>query len=381
IKGAISGVGRLIQSYLNYKHTLGQEESISYETNITDCQNILSPTIVVVIGESFSKHHSSLYNYPKETNPKLEEVRLSSNLYVFDDVICPYNITNKMLKAILSMHSVDSQEEWNNFPIWPHIFRDAGYFVSFISNQITKFNDDGNAGDGLGSYFFQHPDVVSHSFDYRNTYKYKYDLEFLSEIDKYTIPSDKNELQIIQLHGQHVRARYRFPLEYEYFKVSDYTHSNYFQTTDSQKQEIADYDNATRYNDYVLSKIIERYQDKEAIIFYFSDHGEEVYDYREVIGRSQSETKTANEMKYQYEIPFMIYVSQKYKERNKEIVCQIEQAIHKPFMSDDIGHILLGVSGIKCQWYNPQRDLLSPLYNEKRIRMIEGSQVYRKHME
>lgn len=74
-----------------------------------------------------------------------------------------------------------------------------------------------------------------------------------------------------------------------------------------KKKEIADYDNATRYNDYVLMQIINRFRNQNTVLLYFSDHGEEVYDYRDHKGRDlSSNTISYNYLKYQHEIPFMI---------------------------------------------------------------------------
>ena len=37
----------------------------------------------------------------------------------------------------------------------------------------------------------------------------------------------------------------------------------------------------TLYNDYVLKNIIDLFRDKNTVVLYFSDHGEEIYDYRD----------------------------------------------------------------------------------------------------
>lgn len=47
---------------------------------------------------------------------------------------------------------------------------------------------------------------------------------------------------------------------------------------------IAEYDNATLYNDYVL-KILLIYLEIKYGSPLFSDHGEEIYDYRDSYGR------------------------------------------------------------------------------------------------
>ena len=120
------------------------------------------------------------------------------------------------------------------------------------------------------------------------------------------------------------------------------------------------------------------YSEKDAIVIYLSDHGEEVYDYRPFLSRTHGTLRTDMEMKYQYEIPFMIYMSDLYKKRHPDIVECIETSIYKSFMSDDLAHMLVGVSGINTLWYDKTRDLLNEDYNCNRTRMIEDNQSYDK---
>ena len=79
--------------------------------------------------------------------------------------------------------------------------------------------------------------------------------------------------------------------------------------TQQERQVVADYDNATRYNDQVVDAILARFTDRDAIAVYLSDHGEEVYDYRDFFCRSHDLPLTPEVCKYQFEIPFMIWMS------------------------------------------------------------------------
>ena len=63
------------------------------------------PNIVVVIGESYNKHHASLYGYPLETTPMLSTMAKNGSLMVFNDVISPWNVTSHCFKSFLSTHS------------------------------------------------------------------------------------------------------------------------------------------------------------------------------------------------------------------------------------------------------------------------------------
>ena len=362
-----TAVTRFVNSISNYSKILEADRMICRETGIIE-SDITNPVVVVVIGESFNKYHSSLYGYKKRTNPLLEQYRDSSELYVFEDVRCPYNHTNSMLKELFSLHSMDSPMEWNEYPMFCQILKEGGYHVSFISNQVSAVSDD--HWSDFGSYFFQYPEVSSRSFDYRNVDLYQYDEGVLAELDKVASTIETYEFTMLQLNGQHIFAKTRFPGEnWTRFVLEDYL-GDRRDLSDSHLQLIADYDNATLYNDYVVSEIIKRYEYKEAILIYLSDHGEEIYDYRKFMGRDHGDVPTSQEIKYQYHVPFMIYVSKTYRSRHPETVKAISEARQRPFMTDDLSHLVLGLSGIKTKWYDPKRDLLSEHFNSERERII-----------
>jgi heptose-I-phosphate ethanolaminephosphotransferase len=59
-----------------------------------------------------------------------------------------------------------------------------------------------------------------------------------------------------------------------------------------------------------------------------------------------------------------------YKSRHPDVVRRVEGATGRRFMSDDLPHLLLGVSGIETVWYDSRRDLLSPDFNVDRKRVF-----------
>ena len=65
--------------------------------------------IVVVIGESHSKFHSSLYGYPLPTNPLLEQ---TDGLFIFDDVISSVNATSLSFRNFMSLSILYQKQGW-----------------------------------------------------------------------------------------------------------------------------------------------------------------------------------------------------------------------------------------------------------------------------
>lgn len=145
----------------------------------------------------------------------------------------------------------------------------------------------------------------------------------------------------------------------------------------SEKTYIYNYDNATLYNDFVVESIIKFFRNKNAVLIYFSDHGEEVYDYRHVVGRTHEFLKTRNILRYQYEVPFMIWCSKEYKKNNMGIVNMINKSLNKPYMIDNLSHLLFTLGHINTKYYNSNCDILSPQYKCKK-RIVQNHYNYDK---
>lgn len=173
-----------------------------------------------------------------------------------------------------------------------------------------------------------------------------------------------DNLIIIHLMGQHVDAKNRYPdiAQYNYFSKDSILRKDSY-LTDTKKQEIAEYDNATRYNDEVIKKVIDFNRDKNSVIVYFSDHGEEIYDYRDHKGRDLSSSNiTYDYLRSQHEIPFMIWCSDLFLSNNPTTIKMIKSSIDKPFMTDNLSHLLFHLGGIMSSYYKPKKDLLGEGY-------------------
>lgn len=324
--------------------------------------------IVIVIGESYNRHHSSLYGYNKDTNPFLSK---TNNLFIFDDVITSINGTAPSFKNFLSLASVDDTLAWYDEPLFLTFFKKVGYNVVFNSNQFVLDNNMDNYSASCG--FFFHPKIRPLIFSKTNDKKFEYDEELIDSYRKNrdTMEREHHNLIIHHLWGQHVNPKFRYPEAHSYFTFKDYTERE--ELSEDDKEYVATYDNATRYNDSIVSKIIEMYSEKDAVVIYFADHGDEANDYRLHKGRARGlETLGAPCLHCQLDIPFMIYTSESFVKRHPKIVSRIKDSIHRPFMTDDLPHLLFDIANIKTKWYEPSRSLIHSTYNNKRKRMITG---------
>ena len=351
------------------------KESVD-QCDVANCL-FLSDNIILIIGESFNKYHSQLYGYDHPTTPYQLQLEEEGRLVAFTDVVAPWNLTSFVFKNIFSLHSVGDSGQWCDYPLFPVLFRKSGYKVWFMTNQFLPKAKEA-VYDFSGGFFLNDPYLSDQQFDVRNTERYKYDAGLLVAFDSISLrenPYNQN-LIIFHLKGQHVNYRDKYPSYRRCFGPSDY---NWPDLNEREKRILADYDNATLYNDSIVGSIVRRFEDKDAIIIYFSDHGEEAFgEGVRLFGRNHSATIDYRLAREEYEIPFWIWWSDKYALAHPEVVSRIKEASSKPFMTDNLPHVLLYLAGIECRWYDSRLNLLSPDYFEERDRIIKDSTNYDK---
>ena len=337
----------------NRKKAIKSLYSINDNLHLINDTTLEKRNIIVVIGESHSMFHSQLYGYEKETEPLLSSRSNTKELFILKDVISPFDATHDNMKAIFSFNS----DQFNFMPLFPMIFNRLGYNVIMMDNQYL-------AGHTIN--FLSDENLSRRMFDYRNDKIYKYDLALVNNIPQPASPF----LIIIHLMGQHFKYSERFPKEFQRFNPTDYTNFNL-----NQSKIIADYDNATLYNDFVLDSIINKFKDQNCAMVYFSDHGEEVYDYQNYFGHGTAQY--AKRIDYQIRIPFIVWLSERFKESNPSVVNSLIKSSNKRISTRHFSHFVIDLAGIASSYtdFNPRKsfineqyDSISPRYTMKSIK-------------
>lgn len=329
------------------------------------------PNIVLYIGESYNKHHSQLYGYGLETTPHQKAMYEKGDLLVFSDAVTPWNVTSNVFKDVLSTHSTDQPGAWNYGVLLPGVLKKAGYKVAFITSQFYKSPNQGVV-DFNGSFFLNDKALDKACFDYRNKFRKAYDGTLLHEIDKF--PRGEHNFVIFHGMGQHQEYRKRYGKGGEKFVVGDYAQRHDLNVY--EKQVVADYDNATRYNDNVVRLLCQKFKDEDAVVIYLPDHGEEVYDRIHSCGRDHNAAVSADIAWAEFEVPFEIWFSPKARRLHPDVYEAAAGAQHRPFSTDDLPHLVMGMAGISSSLYDKRRDLLSPDFNAQRKRMLKGTVDY-----
>ena len=100
---------------------------------------------------------------------------------------------------------------------------------------------------------------------------------------------------------------------------------------------MAEYDNATRYNDHVLGMVFDAMRNTQAVVVYLPDHGEEIYDWRDQYGRSTTPEYTSAYMHSMNDIPLIVWASPLVLiARNPQVWHRLQGAVARPGMSDGL---------------------------------------------
>lgn len=380
------------QSVLQYRESQAEFERCAltlknYDEHVTAEEP--EADLVLIIGESFNRHMSNLYDGPYNTNPLLRQREQSGRLFLMKDVISSSNNTTENFKYFLSMASVADPQRWCDAPLLPALLKRAGYRVTYFSNQFAPNDALGEWDASMG--YINHPSIEPYIFDRRNTSKYPLDLSLVGDFAQQAqqLMAPKRNFCIFHLYGQHMMASRRYPASEAPFSASDvsnryalpvksgrYANLN-ARLSDEQRSEVAHYLNATRYNDLVVDSIIRLFDHRNAIVIYFSDHGEEVHNFRAQYCRTDLLTdKAPQALRQQLDVPFMVYLTPRYAQLHPQLPARLRRAASLRFMTDDLPQAICDLLGVRSHYYRPERSPFSDSYRQPAHRILQNGRRY-----
>ena len=389
----ISGGGGNYRSLKNSTQNTAQNPQNLDSTKKTPyiSQKSKIPKIILIIGESTQRNYMSLYGYPLPTTPHLDALQKMGNLYAFSDIVAPATHTNDALKYALTFHNYENKETpWHTQMNLIDAMKALGYKTAWFSNQ-DAISVWGNVFQAIS----KRAHFTQYSTNRGSLENALYDEILLKMFRQYVANQDSratkthessakksqdsqdSQAQFIVFHlmGTHGYYEHRYPKDKATFtphnlraKSLDKFYSvDKKPLNDAQLQMRTDYANAVAYNDEIVAQIIKEFENDEAIIFYFSDHCDEVFDERDFLGHTYSFVS-----RYMVEIPFMIYMSDRFKKAHPSIESRVKKAQNLPFMTDNFMHAFFDLLGIECTDLDYKFSLFSPKFNANRARIIYG---------
>lgn len=283
--------------------------------------------IVMIIGESFSKSHSSLYGYEKKTNPLLGK-RSSDELLVYKNIKAPATNTIPCIQSIMSTYKMEYKDSvlWYQCMTLPGILHSLGYNTTWVSNQSKVGIFDTVAGE----YADLCNNVIFVGDKYAGLMRNSLDEEVIPMLKTCTENKNPYNFYFVHLMGSHSTFKSRYPISFDRFKTTDYLYR-----PEHQREKLSTYDNSILYNDSVVNEIINLFKDKEALVFYFSDHAIDAYESSDNYMAHAKENIPLS-VEAGKNIPFMIYTSSKYRQNFENKFKIMKASIDCEFCTEDI---------------------------------------------
>lgn len=315
--------------------------------------------IILIIGESLQRGHMSLYGYGVKNTPLLEKLEASGNLIKFSDTISPYGTTNQVLMRLLNFSDYESERKrawFRNLSIID-MFKLSGYRTFWISNQ-EAFGAHAlsakSAADRADAESF-----LSKSNLYE-TVRIKPDGVLLPLINQAKAGQRERNFYVIHLIGSHMDYSLRYPEGFGKFSAADVK----AKLTSKQKDVVAYYDNSVLYNDFVINEIFKIFSGDDSLIVYLSDHGENLYE--------NGRLGHGMESRFTYEIPLIFIGSREFLSDHAKLWQRLAAAKDKPFMSDDLAHLLVDIIGVAPLEFDERKSPIRADFNASRKRIANG---------
>ena len=311
-----------ISLFYTHQYQKNRKEILLPNATIKDNQKSV---VVLVIGESARSQNFSLYGYPKNTNPLLSKI---PNVFHFN-ANASATYTTAGVKAILEYKNTDDLYE-----ILPN------YLYRNNVDVIWRTTNWGEPPVHIKNYQ-KREDIIPNC----KGEVCDYDEILLSGLNEQIRASKKNKILVVLhtsiSHGPTYSKKY--PPQFETFKPV----CNSVELGNcSQTELINAYDNTIVYTDYILSKEIENLKQLKgytSAMIFVSDHGESLGEnnlYMHGLPMSIAP-------KEQYEIPFIVWVSDGSKQL-KPI---------KTVTQNHVFHSVLNFLGIQSPIYDEEMNI------------------------
>lgn len=356
-------------SFSNYLNELSQVKSNQQEKQKSNAAGdfIVSKsgkgeTYIVIVGESLNKHHMGIYNYEKNTTPKLDSLVQDNELIVFPHAYSNYPGTMAALSWALSASNQHNKRNFVDSIGLVDVYNKAGFKTIWLGNQPISNSYDmllgfiANSADDVTITF----DIEFHGMSHEN---HKPDGVLLPHLEQALANRDSDENTVIFIHlmGNHTHYCERYPKEFEKFSMSFLEETWMRVIKGGLGHSKTCYDNSVLYNDFVVSSIINQLQistkAKPAGLLYFADHSEDI---TRGVGHS-----SANFSYDMVESPTIMWLSDGYKEKYPEKMNAIKMNQNELYSNDSIFDTALGMSGVQLEeeHYCSRCDITSSHYD------------------
>ena len=284
-------------------------------------------TSVFILTDALRPDHMSINGYGRQTTPNMMQLDFTSFAPMY---ACETSTTRSVPCLITRASRNQPINQYLKEPSFLTMFKAAGFDTAWISSQGSVSTSDTG------------PSVVASDADYTffndgvNTLgRPIYDSDLLPELDKFLQRKGNKKLVVLHLNGSHWDYSTRYTDQQKTY-VPDCRQWVYDCT---QEEVVNAYDNTIIATDELVQEVVEKVKDKNALIFFTSDHGQFLGEHNRYIHSHE-----LLEFKELAEVPFAVWKSPSLN--NNEKLQILETNTHKITSHDNIFHTVTHCGGI-----------------------------------
>lgn len=323
-----------VVGYYGDGNTFRFEQSVDLRNHLT--HPVIRPTasdhpadLVLIIGEAYAKTHSSLYGYPMPTCPGLQRLSDDRLLCIYADVTAPATLTTDVFRSLLNDRRATDESPWYESTTIIEALQSVGYHAAWVSSQEPHGLYDNLPA--ASSRLCQK--VIFTGGDWKKND----DAILRVRLDSVVQKGGRNFV-IYHLMGQHETFAYRTTDAFRRFTPDDYP-----TRPPHQRQTLADYDNATLFNDHVVTTIMERYARRDAVVVYLPDHGMDIYE-TDANYCGHARLRVDESVEVARRIPFVVYMSPLFQRLHPESTALVRELSTRPMCTDRLYDYLLAIT-------------------------------------
>lgn len=305
---------------------------------------------VVVVGETARAANFSLNGYGRLTNPELSRVPDLVNFKKMQSCGTATGISLPCLFSSLGRENFTSSRAQSQEGLLD-VLRHAGFQV------LWRDNNSGCKGvcDRVTYEDVSQPVAGDPLCNNEECY----DERLLRGLPELIRTGTGDMVVVLHQKGSHGPAySKRYPQQFNVFGPVCTT----IELGKCSRQSIVDaYDNTIRYTDYVLKQAIDllahaaREDGVDTALMYFSDHGESLGENNFYLHGAPYVISPPE----QREVPFMLWLSEGFRERFKIDQRCLAARVDQPFSHDYLFHSALGMLNVSTAVYNPRLDIFN----------------------
>ena len=337
---------------IRYYQELGAFHNLAAERKVTSAGYELQRTpgdrvTILVIGESHSKRHMSLYGYPRDTTPKLGQRSRADNLIVFENAYSNHTHTVQSLSFALTEANQYNGKNWTTTPSLINVARQAGIRTYWLSNQQML----GLWHNVVALLAKESEKVVSINKKIGRLKKPDKQDEALIPHLRDALREPGEKLIVVHLIGSHSSYCIRFPDSWKVYTGALEPSAFGKVSAATKPRWVNCYDNSVRYNDYILDMVFNSLEESQvpASALYFPDHSEDVF-----------KGKYHNSRAFDFsmsEIPLIFTASTSWREEFSGHWKQLVNNRKKIFTNDLVFETVLGLMGLESAQVETKNDL------------------------